>query len=98
MFVITVTFVVAEEHLDDFDRAMEAQARASLENEADCIQFDVCRDPDDPTVCFLYEVYTDKAAFHSHMESPHFKSFNATVEPWVESKIVEAYERTWPKG
>lgn len=97
MFVITVTFSVEQAHLEAFADAMETQARTSLEQEAGCIQFDICRDPDDPTVCFLYEVYTDKAAFDAHLASPHFKSFDAKVAPWLESKSVQAYHRTWPR-
>ena len=96
MFVITVTFTVRPEQIGAFDAAMETQARASLENEPDCVRFDVCKDPDDPTVCFLYELYTDKAAFDAHVASPHFKSFDATVQPWVVAKTVRAYERAWP--
>ena len=98
MLVITVTFTVKPEHVEAFAAAMENQARASLENEAGCLQFDVCRDPDDPAVCFLYELYADKAAFDAHLASPHFRSFDATVAPWVASKAVTAYERAWPRS
>ncbi len=96
MYVITVTFEIDPEHVDDFRAAMETQARTSLEEEDGCLQFDVCGDPDDPTVCFLYEIYTDREAFDVHLASAHFKSFDATVAPWVASKTVKAFERTWP--
>jgi quinol monooxygenase YgiN len=97
MYVVTVLFSVQPENVDAFREAMEAQARASLENEEGCIQFDVCTDPDDANVCFLYEIYTDKQAFDAHLASAHFKAFDAKVTPWLVSKSVRAYSRAWPE-
>ena len=83
MYVITVTFTVSSQHLDEFRVAMVDQARASLENEPDCIRFDVATDPDDATVLFLYELYSDEAAFEAHLGSAHFERFNAITSAWV---------------
>lgn len=91
MFVVTVTFVVKAEHIDEFAPAMIENARASEELEPGCRQFDVCRDPRDPAVTFLYEVYDDAAAFEAHKGMDHFKSFDAKVTPWLVSKEV----KTW---
>ena len=96
MYVITVVFNVKAEHADAFATAMTENARESLETEPGCHQFDVAFAPDDPTTCFLYELYTDKAAFEEHLAAPHFKSFDATVTPWLGGKSVQAYERAWP--
>lgn len=96
MYVITVLFKVKPEHAEAFATEMEANALASLENEPGCHQFDVAYAPDDPTTCFLYELYTDRAAFDVHRGMAHFKSFDATVAPWLESKSVQVFERAWP--
>lgn len=96
MHVITVIFKVHIEHAEEFRTAMQENARQSLESEPGCHQFDVAYAPDDPTTCFLYELYTDKAAFQAHLDAAHFKSFDAKVTPWLESKSVQAYERAWP--
>ena len=96
MYVITVVFEIKKEHTDAFATAMRENARASLENELGCHQFDVAFAPDDPTTCFLYELYTDKAAFNVHLATPHFKSFDATVNSWLNGKSVHVYERSWP--
>ena len=53
MYVITVVFEIKKEHTDAFATAMRENARASLENELGCHQFDVAFAPDDPTTCFL---------------------------------------------
>lgn len=98
MYVITVVFNIKPEHAEVFTDAMTENARASFENESGCHQFDVAFSPDDPTVCFLYELYTNKAAFEDHLAAPHFKAFDAKVAPWLDGKTVNAYERAWPMG
>jgi len=96
MYVVTVTFTVEPAHVDDFRAAVCAQAQASLEREKDCHQFDVAVDPDAPEVFFLYERYTDRTAFEAHLQTPHFKTFDARVTGWSRAKTVRSYEGVWP--
>ncbi len=93
MFVVTVTFVVKEAHVDSFETVMRTQATNSLTLEPGCHQFDVCIDPSDHKRIFLYEVYTDKAAFEEHLRTEHFLTFDAKVQPWLLSKTVENWEK-----
>ena len=67
---------------------MKTQADTSLKVEPGCQQFDVMIDPEDKTVCFLYEIYSDKAAFDAHLNSEHYQLFFKTVSPWTQSKTV----------
>ena len=60
---------------------------------ATSFQFDVCFDPDNPCRCVLYERYDDRDAFEVHLASDHFREFDAKVQPWVQSKIVETWEQ-----
>jgi len=91
MYVVTVTFEIDNEHLEAFAAEMLAQARNSLEREAGCMRFDVCRDQGDPAITFLYEIYKDEGAFKRHLETDHYRKFDGTVAPWVRRKSV----RTW---
>ena len=93
MFVVTVTFVVKDEYVDDFKPVMETQATNSLTLEPGCHQFDVCFDPSDRRRVFLYELYTDRAAFDEHLKTDHFLNFDATVKDWLISKVAENWER-----
>jgi (4S)-4-hydroxy-5-phosphonooxypentane-2,3-dione isomerase len=97
MYVITVEFEVKTEHIDAFRDAINENASLSLANEPECHQFDVCVDIASPSKVFLYEIYTDRAAFDHHLATDHFKQFNAQVTPWVVAKQVRAYERSFPK-
>ena len=96
MFVVTVDFVIRAEHTDAFRGAVLTQARSSTENETGCVQFDVCIDPTEPRRIFLYEVYADTDAFATHLDSAHFKSFDAAIRDWVDSKDVRTFQRAHP--
>ncbi|PIW26294.1 MAG: antibiotic biosynthesis monooxygenase [Rhodospirillales bacterium CG15_BIG_FIL_POST_REV_8_21_14_020_66_15] len=91
MFVVTVTFVIKPQHIAEFQAAMIENARTSVEIEPSCRRFDVCRDPKNPSVTFLYEIYDDAEAFEAHKATSHFKSFDALGASWIASKEV----KTW---
>jgi len=96
MLIIAVRFAVKAEFLEKFKARMAQQARDSLEREAECHRFDIASDPGDPHRIFLYEIYSDAAAFDAHLASAHFKSFNAETEGWISSKAVERWIGPWP--
>lgn len=93
MFVVTVIFELHAGRAEEFKPAMLAQARNSLEAEADCLHFDVCQNPEQADEFFLYEIYRDRAAFDLHLASAHYKSFDATVTPMVADKTVKLYDK-----
>lgn len=88
MFVITVEFLIIPDFSQKFAAAVAKQAENSLQLEEHCHVFDVCASLENPCAYFLYEKYTDAAAFDGHLKSEHFKSFDALVEPWVDAKTV----------
>ncbi len=96
MFAVTVTFVVKEEYVHEFKDVMKTQATNSLTREAGCHQFDICFDPADKRRVFLYELYTDKAAFEEHLQTDHFLNFDATVKDWLISKTAENWDQWSP--
>jgi quinol monooxygenase YgiN len=93
MFVVTVIFELHTGRAEEFKPAMLAQARSSLEAEADCLHFDVCQNPEQTDEFFLYEIYRDRAAFDIHLASAHYKSFDATVAAMVANKTVQFYDK-----
>ena len=88
MYAVTVTFKIKEGQMDAFMPLMLQNARLSLSREPECHQFDVCTDEDRPNEVFLYELYTDAAAFQTHLDSGHFKSFDGEVSEMIASKAV----------
>ncbi|MDJ0721973.1 MAG: putative quinol monooxygenase [Desulfobacterales bacterium] len=94
MYIVTVEFVIWPEHVEAFHQAVQKQARHSLTREPDCLQFDVCVDPQARERVLLYEVYTDAAAFKVHMDSAHFTAFDAAVRDWVKGKAIQFWIRS----
>jgi autoinducer 2-degrading protein len=93
MEVLAVEFHIHPTWVTAFAQAIAENARASLEHEPGCRQFDVCRDPADEGCFFLYELYDDEAAVQAHLKSPHFLQMNALTSAWVASKQVWRYRR-----
>ncbi len=96
MQVLVVEFRILPAHREAFADAIQANAIASREREPGCLQFDVCRDPADPGLFFLYELYRDEAAIQAHLVAAHFLQMNAATASWVESKKVSRYVRVEP--
>jgi quinol monooxygenase YgiN len=98
MYVVIVDFTLKPGKADLFMPLMTENADRSLTDEEGCHQFDVCTDPDNPETVFLYELYTDRAAFDLHLAAPHFKAFDAAVAELVADKKVRTFERAFPAG
>jgi quinol monooxygenase YgiN len=93
MQALVVEFRIKPAFIDAFNRAIVENARASRETEPGCRQFDVCRDPADPALFFLYELYDDEAAIQAHLQTTHYRQMNEATTPWVENKKVWRYLR-----
>jgi len=93
MYIITVEFIVKPDYSDRFAWRVIKQAEDSLSRENHCHVFDVCRGRESNEQLFLYEGYEDEAAFQKHLQSEHFKAFDAECRDWVVSKSVASYER-----
>lgn len=93
MYAVVVTFQIKPAQMRRFLPLMIANAAASRRNEPGCHRFDVCTDPARPQEVFLYELYTDRAAFDAHLSSNHFKAFDQTVAAMIASKTIQTYEQ-----
>ena len=92
MIAVCVTFDVKPESMTDFMPLMQAQATNSLTQEPECHRFDIGTQGDVETHVFLYELYTDRAAFDVHLASDHFKAFDAAVADMIAGKSVAIYD------
>lgn len=91
MLVLAVRLDINPDARDAFRlHVLEAAAKA-LENEPGCKAFRVSFAEDD-AVCFLYEVYADRAAFEAHGRTEHYKAFAEKTHGMIADKRVEQYE------
>lgn len=90
-YAVCVTFQIRENWMESFIPLMLGNARTSLTDETGCLQFDVLTDPARPYEVFLYELYTDRAAFDVHLASGHFLAFDRAVSDMITDKQVKTY-------
>ncbi|MGI9401689.1 MAG: putative quinol monooxygenase [Rhizobiaceae bacterium] len=93
MFAVVVRFKIKDGTMDRFMPLMLANAQASLREEEGCHQFDVCTDGSRPGEVFLYELYSDEAAFEVHKSMPHFMQFDIASADLIASKQVVTYRQ-----
>jgi quinol monooxygenase YgiN len=90
-YAITVTFELEEGAAEQFHRLVAENARQSVALEPGCIRFDVLFPATRTHEVFLYEIYTDQAAFDFHLASAHVKSFDEETRTLVRKKTVNAF-------
>ncbi len=91
MYVVSVTFDIFPDRMDEFMPLMLSNAATSRVDEPGCRQFDVCRNGTDPRV-FLYEVYDNADAFQQHLETSHFKEFDKAAASMIQHKTVAVFD------
>ena len=92
MFAVCVTFQLETGRAEAFLPLMQENAQTSLQDEPGCQQFDVLTDANKPDKVFLYELYTDKAAFDTHLASRHFQKFDAAVANMIAAKEIQTWD------
>jgi len=92
MYVVTVTFDIRPDRIEAFLRLMRVQAENSRNLEEGCHQFDIAFNAESPGRIFLYELYTDRAAFDLHLESAHYQRFAADTADMIITKAVTLYD------
>lgn len=86
-FVVIAQYRVradAEARVEEALRKMTGPTRAEPGN----LDYQVFRDPRDPSLFVLFERYTDESAFDAHRASPHFGTWlSGQVLPSLEDRI-----------
>ena len=96
MFAVIVNFELDTGVVEQFLPLMLENAETSLRDEAGCHRFDVCTDPCRPSEVFLYELYSDAAAFDVHLNSAHFADFNTATSDMIANKKMHTYRKVYP--
>jgi quinol monooxygenase YgiN len=85
---LVVEFYIKPDFVARFESAVRQNAVTSLAQEPGCQYFDVCRDPAEPFLFFLYEVYADQEAVRTHLAASHYGEFDELTRDWVVKKTV----------
>jgi quinol monooxygenase YgiN len=87
MYAVIVKVRIKPENRSEFIEAMLADGRGSVQNESDCLLFNVVEDHADPNLLHLYEVYTSEQAFEQHKQTPHFNTWLETTKDWLAAPL-----------
>jgi quinol monooxygenase YgiN len=96
-FVVIAEFEVKPGCMPDFLAAAADDAQHSVRDEAGCRQFDVIRPEGTEHTGVFYEVYDSRAAFDTHLATPHLARFRDVIPALAErEREVRFAERIHP--
>ena len=95
-FTLIVNLQIKPDQVEQFMKMALENAAASRTTEPGCRQFDVLVDPEDATRVAFYEVYDNKQAFESHLETAHFKKYFEHAVPLLAERTRSFFHRVAP--
>lgn len=96
MLVVSAEFQIQEKSRDAFTDLLLENARAAMETEPGCRQFDVSISRRNPDIVFVYELYDDKECFKSHAASTHYQRFDEATKEMITNRSISVWERVFP--
>ena len=71
--------------LRGYRAAVRKQIEAAIREEPGVLVLYAVSDDDNPAHITVFEIYQDRAAYKTHLESAHFKKYKAVTETMVKS-------------
>ncbi len=100
MYVIIAPLQIKDGAKEQFLEALLPNAQGAANTEPGCLRFDVIQDAGDPNRVWVYEVYTDEAAFRAHGQSEHYLKAIEVLGPLREEGGLQGAARgstnIWP--
>lgn len=100
MYIIVAPIQIKEGFKEQYINGLMENAGGAVHDEPGCLRFDVVQDAVESNRIWLYEVYTDEAAFHAHAQAPHFLKFRDLSANWREEGGLQGAGRgatnIWP--
>ncbi|MBB2204624.1 putative quinol monooxygenase [Gluconacetobacter takamatsuzukensis] len=93
---VIAEFTTTDENRTKFLEFCAHDARHSVADEAGCHAFDVLLPDGEPNGVILHEVYTDRAAFDTHLTTPHYKVFADAVRDLGIQTVAVRFLATHP--
>ena len=81
---------IKPEYLDEYLSILEKESKASVELESGVISIYPMYQKENRTEIRILEIYANKNAYESHLETPHFKHYKTTTLKMVNSlKLID---------
>ena len=78
--------------LVEYNKALKEQMTTAVSVEPGVLTYYAVADKTNPAKITILEIYADSAAYLTHIETPHFKKYKATVKDMVKSLELENVE------
>jgi len=81
---------IKSEYLDEYLSILKEESKASVALESGVISIYPMYQKENPTEIRILEIYADRKAYESHLETPHFKQYKASTLKMVNSlKLID---------
>jgi quinol monooxygenase YgiN len=75
--------------LDNYTAALKQQMTTAITVEPGVLSYYAVADKKEPSHITIFETYADSAAYKSHLQTPHFLKYKATVKDMVKTLTLE---------
>lgn len=102
-FVRIARIVVDSAQLDAYNAAVKLHAETAVKAEPGVLMLYAVSEKKQPNHITVFEIYADQAAYETHIKTPHFLEYKATVATMVKSlELVDvtpiSLESKWKKS
>ena len=98
MMVRIAEISIEPEHLEEYLSILKEESEASIRLEPGVICIYPMYQKDSPTEIRLLEIYANREAYESHLQTPHFKHYKTTTLPMVKSLRLVDMEAIDPES
>lgn len=89
MYVVVAPLQINEGHKEKLIKELLEEAKVVASDEPGCLRFNVIQDAGDSNRIWLYEVFTDEAAFQAHTKAPHVTKFLEAARAWRDEDVLK---------
>jgi len=81
---------ILPEHLEEYNAILKEEAEASVKIEPGVIAIFPMSQKENPTQIRIVEIYSNTAAYQSHLQTPHFQHYKTTTQQMVKAlKLID---------
>lgn len=91
--ITVIAKVIAKKGSEDIVKSELLKLIEPTRKESGCIEYNLHRDNEDPSVFIFYETWESLACLESHMNTEHFKEYVSAVGCLIEEKVVHKMTR-----
>jgi quinol monooxygenase YgiN len=84
--------IVDSSQLESYKAALKEGIETAVRVEPGVLSLSAVYDKNNPTHVTVFEIYADKAAYESHIQTEHFKKYKTTVQNMVKSLVLTDVE------